>query len=467
LANDKDISLYNTADQVTNYERGAIYWDTNVFSIGSFKGGSGTPRKTRIYGGDTNQYLEISPSTAPRFLFKKESASGLAGDFMQVYTGFSASSGNQTTLDVNPSIGQSSTAGYTALLINPTESSVGSGENSLIRAQVGGVVRFRVANDGTVSITKSATSAALTVTSSATGYTNGGGTVEFGRTGNLTGVAGETFSNVKIAPAFTMTDPDSASMEFDAQRIDLSGMTYVETAGGSVNRIGLNITGVGSTSRDYSLSLSGGIFQHTSNQTTVDANVFSMNSLTSGYGASFSSSSNTMTSGVVFDAHKTATGGTTAFTGNVAKFNWTQNHNAAATLDHTANGLNLSRAITSNHASAAITVSGALVELNSTNVQTLGTLTDTGPILRATQGYVNASGDVISIANAGTGKDISGTGGTWSVSKAGAAILASLTVNSVAVVSSAGNLSSANGVASYTGSVTSITITNGIVTAVS
>lgn len=48
------------------------------------------------------------------------------------------------------------------------------------------------------------------------------------------------------------------------------------------------------------------------------------------------------------------------------------------------------------------------------------------------------SGDIIQITNAGSGKDINGTAGTWSVTKAGAAVFVSLTVP--AVTTASGNL---------------------------
>jgi hypothetical protein len=63
---------------------------------------------------------------------------------------FNASSGNQTILAVSPTMNQSSTAGYTMLLVNPTETATGSGTKRLIDAQVGGSTRFNVDNSGNV-----------------------------------------------------------------------------------------------------------------------------------------------------------------------------------------------------------------------------------------------------------------------------------------------------------------------------
>ena len=49
-----------------------------------------------------------------------------------------------------PTINQSGTAGYTALLINPTETATGTGAKNLIDAQVGGSSKFSVDNTGKV-----------------------------------------------------------------------------------------------------------------------------------------------------------------------------------------------------------------------------------------------------------------------------------------------------------------------------
>jgi len=265
--------------------------------------------------------------------------------------------------------------------------------------------------------------AALAVTSSATTYTNGGATLQFGRTGNLTGLAGETFNCLKVAPVFQITDPDSGAFEFFGAKVDASGLTASTAPAGVTDVYGLHITGPSVGRFRWGLYVSGDSNVITSSAAAPTNTVLSVTgpSLTTGTNLLASSSSNVFTSGKVLSVTKTATTMTAAMTGDVANITWTGTTAAALTLNHTANALDVSRAITSNHADAVITVSGALVTLNSTNVQTLGTLTDTGNILSLTQGYASASGDVLTIANSGTGKDINGTSSSWYVSKAGAA----------------------------------------------
>lgn len=67
------------------------------------------------------------------------------------YTANTATSGTVASLSVLPSYNQTSgTAANTDLLINRTQTAVGSGQQNLIDAQVGGVSKFRVDNTGKV-----------------------------------------------------------------------------------------------------------------------------------------------------------------------------------------------------------------------------------------------------------------------------------------------------------------------------
>lgn len=85
------------------------------------------------------------------------------------YGGSNASSGNYYGFAVrNQTIAQSGTAGYTDFLVNrATQSSVGSGSQLLADFQVGGVSKFKVDNDGGVTVNKYYVSAMNTAPSSA------------------------------------------------------------------------------------------------------------------------------------------------------------------------------------------------------------------------------------------------------------------------------------------------------------
>lgn len=84
---------------------------------------------------------------------------------------FTQSSGTMTCVGITPTYNQTGTAGSTDLLINRTETAVGSGSHYLIDAQVGGVSKFNVSNAGTINsggITSSATVRAQVFSSAGT-----------------------------------------------------------------------------------------------------------------------------------------------------------------------------------------------------------------------------------------------------------------------------------------------------------
>lgn len=163
-------SLYNTSDQATNYERGRMYWTSNKFAIHADAGGTGVSRSL-VLGASNFDQITLSPGNTK---ITVNGGSGSAGSIAMLVTGSkSASSGTQTILSVSPTITQTSTAGYTALLINPTETSTGSGAKNLIDAQVGGVSKFRVDNTGAISVAAvSTTSGSLVSTDGTQTLTN-------------------------------------------------------------------------------------------------------------------------------------------------------------------------------------------------------------------------------------------------------------------------------------------------------
>jgi len=145
------IALYNTTDQTTNYERVRQYWSGNVFNVGTESGGTGSIRVLNIgalTGGITTQY----GVGIPRILNTASTSSSTTGPFISNTMASTASSGSVAMYSITPTINQSSTAGYTALLINPTETATGSGAKNLIDAQVGSVSKFKVDNTGKITV---------------------------------------------------------------------------------------------------------------------------------------------------------------------------------------------------------------------------------------------------------------------------------------------------------------------------
>lgn len=146
---------YNTTDQTTNYERARQYWNGSTYTITTENGGTGTLRSMALNGGASFVNLTGSGITMGR------SGTGNANIITAVAT-LTASSGSQAQLNVAPTINQSGTANYIALLVNPSETATGSGTKLLADFQVGGTSKVSIKNDGVIFPVKAATASAPT-----------------------------------------------------------------------------------------------------------------------------------------------------------------------------------------------------------------------------------------------------------------------------------------------------------------
>ncbi len=147
--------LYNTADK-TNYERLRAYFaGGSTARLVSGYGGSATARSLQIgvagtAGSDNPTLYHQYRTTALPFLGLVTPSSGGAGTFVESLTGTGiASSGTQTFWSLSPTIKQTGTAGYTALDVNPTETTTGSGTKLLQRWAVGSTSQALLTSSGT------------------------------------------------------------------------------------------------------------------------------------------------------------------------------------------------------------------------------------------------------------------------------------------------------------------------------
>ncbi len=175
------LQLYNTADQTTNFERLEALWSGNTAFLATAKGGTGIFRT-----------LGLSRETNAQ------------------------TSGTQVGVSITPTYNQASgTAANTDLLINRTQTAVGSGTQSLIDAQVGGVSQFRVGNAGGVTQT---------------------GNLTFGTSGSIlngaTGSIGLTATGTNQSITLTPTGTGSVLMD--------SSTAATNTTSGA-GRVGTNI----------------------------------------------------------------------------------------------------------------------------------------------------------------------------------------------------------------------------------
>lgn len=133
--------FYNTTDQTTNFERARMFWNSNTFSIQTGQGGTGLPRPMTFSA--NGGVVDIGAGTAA-VAASAGAASGIANVMRITASGLVASSGTQVGLLIDPSVNHSSTAGYTALKVDVTETAVGSGSKLLLSLGVAGTSVFTV-----------------------------------------------------------------------------------------------------------------------------------------------------------------------------------------------------------------------------------------------------------------------------------------------------------------------------------
>ena len=73
--------------------------------------------------------------------------------FQHISGSFTGSSGDQTMMQINPTINQTSSAGYTGIKLNVTETATGSGTKNLLDLQVGGTSKTTISNTGNATFT--------------------------------------------------------------------------------------------------------------------------------------------------------------------------------------------------------------------------------------------------------------------------------------------------------------------------
>ena len=153
---------FNTTDEVTNYERARMYWSSNVFRIATELGGTGNTRDLQILSGGRSLLVQGASSANGAYQMTAGSTSSTSGEILKLSAIFTATSGNNVGLDVAPVLNGSGTQGYTALLVNPTETTTGSGNKLLADFQVGGTSKVSIKNDGVIFPVKAATASAPT-----------------------------------------------------------------------------------------------------------------------------------------------------------------------------------------------------------------------------------------------------------------------------------------------------------------
>ncbi len=218
---------YNTSDQTTNYERAIFSWSANVYTINIAKGGSGTQRALDVLAGGIGLRIQAA---FPVFSSSVSYSSGNNASVMLdwgVNVQITTSSVVASVMGISPTIIGSGTGGYSVLLINPTESSTGSGVKRLISAQVGSVDKFAVDNTGTVTV-GIWSGTAVAVAKGGTGGTSASITLFNNITGySAAGATGTTSTNLVFSTSPTLVTPVLGA----ATATSINGLVITTTTG--------------------------------------------------------------------------------------------------------------------------------------------------------------------------------------------------------------------------------------------
>jgi uncharacterized spore protein YtfJ len=162
------VQIFNTADQVTNYEALQASWVANLATIQTLKGGTGTNRNLALQTTSATLTIRAVSSVAGSFQFNTSQGNSTA--LHSVFTGtWNQSSGVIGIVVSNPTFMQTGTAGYAAFLANVIEATTGSGTKRLFDGQISGASKFNVDDTGLI------TTANGTMIASNSGFTNNAG----------------------------------------------------------------------------------------------------------------------------------------------------------------------------------------------------------------------------------------------------------------------------------------------------
>lgn len=229
------ISFNNQADQTTNFERAAMGWASNIYTIQTNQGGSGTIRQLRLQAssGGLSVRQTFTRASTDAIVFDSDAAGGTAGQWARFSPLLGASSGNQSAVTISPTWTQTSTASYSCLTINPTESTTGSGAHLLVDLQLAAASKFKVTSAGAIT---SVSTLSLGAAAGTTGSIN---------------LLGTTSGTVTITPAaaagtWSLTLPTTAGNANEILTTDGAGVTsWGSIANTKIASLGITIDGGG------------------------------------------------------------------------------------------------------------------------------------------------------------------------------------------------------------------------------
>lgn len=216
-------NVYNTRSSATSFELGSIRWAANIMEVGPFFGSAGGSARalrvgTTATAGATSlsSYLEFLPGSTPFIAFQRDSV--LTGNYFSLMGTRTAASGAANAMfAIAPTYNMSGTAAATDLLINRTETAVGSGTQYLIDAQVGGSSRFSVANSGEVTV------GAGGVNGNGAGFKHGRvttGSITAGASANVTLTWTSAFADANYTVSASVEDSTAATASLSVVHVE-------------------------------------------------------------------------------------------------------------------------------------------------------------------------------------------------------------------------------------------------------
>jgi len=182
-------------------------------SAGAFANGG---VRFNFTGAHTNSGLQVDDATQTGNAVRINATALTTGSALNITSTANTPTGNSVSgVSIAPTYNQAGTAAATDLKINRTETAVGTGNQFLIDAQVGGTSKFSVTNKGNVSgnnfiegyQTSATASTVLTFTSPRLLYLTGGATTQTVQLPGTSTIAGQKFiiANNNVASAQSAT----------------------------------------------------------------------------------------------------------------------------------------------------------------------------------------------------------------------------------------------------------------------
>lgn len=165
------IVIYNTVDQITNFERLRFQWGSNVAVIGTAAGGTGTVRPLQIAGGGRVMTLGGSNLLTGFFNLTASTGTGTAHSVVGVNGTFSNSAAViSNALAFIPTYNQSGSAGYRVFWVSPYIQATGSGVKILVDIGTNSAAdgagthtsKFKIEGDGHIVLEATNTAAGTT-----------------------------------------------------------------------------------------------------------------------------------------------------------------------------------------------------------------------------------------------------------------------------------------------------------------